>query len=64
MPSVRSSAITFAEYNPDKRELYITFKQGSTYTYYGVPPQVYEAFLSASSAGTYFNDYIKDKYAQ
>jgi hypothetical protein len=37
---------------------------GNTYTYYGVPKDVYERFLHASSKGQFFNDYIKDRYGR
>lgn len=63
MPSVRSSAITFVDYDPETKELRITFTRGFTYTYYGVPASVYAGLLNASSVGTYFNDHIRDRYA-
>lgn len=64
MPSVKSRAISFVDYDPERKELYVTFKQGTSYTYFGVPLAVYQSLLSASSVGTYFNDHIKDKYGQ
>jgi hypothetical protein len=63
MPPIKSRAITFAEYDENSRELSITFKQGNTYTYYGVPPSIYAGFISADSAGSYFNARIKDNYS-
>lgn len=63
MPSIRSSAITFAEYDEFKRELVLTFIKGNSYTYYGVPPELYAEFMSSSSKGTFFNDYIRDKFS-
>lgn len=62
MPQIYSTAIRFAEYDPDAKTLQITFIKGDTYTYYGVPEAVYLGLLRATSAGTYFNDHIKDKY--
>jgi hypothetical protein len=62
MPAVASSAILRIEYNEFTRELNVTFMSGNTYTYYGVPKDVYERFLHASSKGQFFNDYIKDRY--
>lgn len=62
MPSVKSSAISFVDYNYESKELYVTFKQGATYTFYGVPAQVYASLISARSVGKYYNDHIKDRY--
>ena len=62
MPYVSSSAITRIEYNEITRELHITFTSGKTYAYHGVPRDLYERFLRASSKGQFFNDYIKDQY--
>ena len=62
MPTVSSSAIQRIEYDELSHRLQITFTSGKTYTYYGVPRSVYESFLHASSKGTFFNDYIKDRY--
>ena len=64
MPLVSSTAITRIEYNEFTRELLVTFTSGNTYTYYGVPRDVYERFLHASSKGQFFNDYIKDRYGR
>ena len=38
-------------------------QSGGPYDYYGVPQSVYEGLLRARSAGTYYNDYIRDRYA-
>lgn len=63
MPSVSSSAIARIEHDPVSLHLYITFHGSGTYTYYGVPRAIYEAFLRASSHGTYYNDHIRDRYS-
>ena len=63
MPLLRSSAISRAEHNPNTGTLSLWFMQsGGPYDYYGVPVSVYEGLLSASSAGTYFNQHIRDRY--
>lgn len=41
----------------------ITFEQGHTYDFCEVPSDVYEALMAASSKGTYYNKYIKDRYS-
>ena len=62
MPTIKSTAIRYAEYDAASLQLRITFAKGNTYTYYGVPESVYIGLLRATSAGTYFNDHIKDRY--
>ncbi len=62
MPLVSSSAITSIEHNEFTRELRVTFTGGRTYTYYGVPRDLYERFIGASSKGQFFNAYIKDQF--
>jgi hypothetical protein len=63
MPAVESSALNWIDYDKSTQELYVTFKSGKTYTYYGVPEQVYLALLKASSKGIFFNEYIRDQYS-
>lgn len=62
MPAIRSSAISFADYNAKTRELVITFAKGNFYTYFGVPPELYEKFIASDSKGKFFNLYIKDRF--
>lgn len=64
MPAVSSSAISYADYDLEKKELYLTFKSGRTYTYSEVPEAIYNEFLSSSSKGKYYNLYIKDVYSE
>ncbi|WBA14823.1 KTSC domain-containing protein [Salinivibrio proteolyticus] len=40
----------------------VRFKYGGGYRYYDVPEYIGNAFINASSHGTYFNDFIKDQY--
>lgn len=63
MPYVHSTAIQRIEYEAATRRMHIWFTAtGGPYTYYGVPEGVYEAFLAASSKGTFFADHIRDRY--
>ena len=59
MPTVMSSAITRIEW--DGGTLSIWFRESGRYPYYGVPKDVYYAFLAAPSKGTFFNDHIRDR---
>jgi hypothetical protein len=62
MPLVESSAISFVHYDEVAAELHVLFASGRAYVYYGVPRQVYDAMLRASSAGAFFNSRIRDRY--
>lgn len=64
MPAIRSSAITFAEYDADKQELVLTFEKGNSYTYYGISANIYEDFINSESRGKFFNKYIRDKFPE
>ncbi|HCV71281.1 MAG TPA: KTSC domain-containing protein, partial [Agrobacterium sp.] len=38
-------------------------ESGGPYDYYRVPERVYLGIIKASSAGTYFNMHIRDRYS-
>lgn len=59
---LRSRAIVAAGYDPDTRQLEIEFPSGRTYTHENVPQEVYDALVSAPSAGAYYNAAIKGRY--
>lgn len=64
MPYLRSKAISRVEYNKLTGTLSIWFvESGGPYDYYRVPEAVYLGLLNARSAGTYFNDHIRDRYS-
>jgi hypothetical protein len=50
-------------YDPAKSELWITFVTGRKYVYAAVPQDVFDAFKSAFSRGTFFNREIRDHYS-
>ncbi|WP_313595263.1 KTSC domain-containing protein [Rhizobium sp. AN5] len=64
MPYLRSSAISRVEYNDATSTMSIWFvESGGPYDYYRVPERVYLGIIKASSAGTYFNMHIRDRYS-
>lgn len=63
MPRVISSVIQRLAYDAERRQLHVIFHQTGAYTYFAVPPQVYQAFLAASFKGAFFNAHIRDRYA-
>jgi lysyl-tRNA synthetase class 2 len=62
MPLVDSSAVSSINYDPDRKEMYVAFRSGSRYTYFKVPQEVYEDWLTAPSIGEYFSEHIRDHY--
>lgn len=57
-----SSHIKRGEYDPEMQSLTISFVNNAKYEYLNVPPDVWEAFLTAPSHGKFFAQYIKGKY--
>jgi len=62
MVHVNSSAMQAVGYDPETRLMKIQFTSGNVYDFCGVPEHVYAGLMSAFSKGTYYNDYIKDRY--
>ena len=60
--SVSSSNIKSVGYDSKSKILEIEFHSGGIYQYFNVPESIYNGILSASSHGSYFHRYIKDKY--
>jgi hypothetical protein len=58
-----STAIRSIFYDPAKRECWVTFVSGRRYVYTDFPPDVFDAFKTATSRGTFFNHEIRDRYA-
>jgi hypothetical protein len=57
-----STAIRRLFYDSAKSELRVTFVSGRRYVYADVPAEVFEAFNTAESRGTFFNHEIRDRY--
>ena len=57
-----STAIEHISYDDAASELHVKFVGGRTYTYYAVPKGVYEGFRASSTKGTFFNNFIKNRY--
>jgi len=62
MPFFNSSAIIRAEYDPASMRLQIWFPDGGRYSFCRVPQYVWDGLLNASSKGSYYNSYIRDRY--
>ena len=59
----KSSLIAHYSYSYLDRTLKIEFKNGSTFEYINVPREVFSAFESASSLGSFYNKNIKSVYS-
>ena len=57
-----STAVEHISYDEATRELNVTYVSGGTYTYYGVPKQLYAAFREAHSKGQFVNQFVKNRY--
>jgi len=57
-----SSSLVSAGYDPARRELEVEFAGGAVYRYLGVPPEIWNDFLSATSKGTFVNVEVKPAY--
>lgn len=62
MVRVTSSAMDAVGYDKDKQQLFITFKQGDTYTFCRVPESIHQGLMTAGSKGSYYDNFIKDKF--
>ncbi|WP_236194834.1 KTSC domain-containing protein [Pseudomonas glycinae] len=62
MIAVRSSAMTAVGYDPATRRMKIRFEQGHSYDFCGVPSAVHQGLMAATSKGSYYNRYIRDRY--
>lgn len=57
-----SSALVRATYDDETQILSITFISGQTYDYDGVPPEIFEGLIMATSPGSYWHSQIKGIY--
>jgi KTSC domain len=57
--SVSSTSVAAIGYESETNTLGVRFQNGGEYHYFGVPEDVFEALKSASSIGSYINEYIK-----
>jgi lysyl-tRNA synthetase class 2 len=59
--SLESSLLSSAAYSDDRR-LQLSFRNGTIYQYFDVPPDVFQSLLAAESKGQYFNRHIRDQF--
>lgn len=59
---INSSNIKSVGYDSQVQALEVEFHSGDIYQYHGVPSNVYEGLMRASSHGSYFHQHIKGNY--
>ncbi len=57
-----STVIRRFEYDPQRRELHVTFQSGRRYRYLGVPAEVHASMKHSFSKGEFFNAHIRDRF--
>ena len=57
-----SSAIKAADYRDEAQILDIWYRGGDRYSYFDVPPEVYQELLRTHSAGEFVNLHVKPHY--
>lgn len=63
MQPLNSSNLSGVDYDKETMTLTIAFRSGATYSYAGVPEEVYENLRTAGSPGGYFNAAIKNSFS-
>lgn len=61
--SVSSSNIASVGHNESSQILEVEFLDGAVYEYYDVPEHVYQELITASSAGGYLAQRVKNVYS-
>lgn len=59
---VASSNVQSVGYDSHTQTLEVQFLSGSVYQYYGVPENIYNQLMQASSKGKFLHMYIKNQY--
>lgn len=58
----RSSYIDVTEYDHSTGDLTVTFSDGRSYLYSGVPRGIYTQVITAPSVGRAFRQYIRERF--
>jgi len=59
---VESTTLAFIAYDAPTQLLWLAFRTGPLYCYFGVPPAVHQDLLQAPSKGAYFNRSIRGRF--
>jgi hypothetical protein len=59
---VESKMFTSVAHDAEKQILYLRFRSGEVYRYFGFQTAEYQAFLDAESRGRFFLAHIRDRF--
>jgi hypothetical protein len=59
---ISSQYLRAVRYNAIKQELEMSFKDGGYETYFGVPPNTFESFITAANKDQYHQNHILKHY--
>ena len=57
-----SKLLAAAAYDAEKQTLYLRFRSGEVYRYFGFPAEQYQDFLDAESKGRYVLSHIRNQF--
>jgi hypothetical protein len=60
--SLESELLAASAYDAEKQTLYLRFRSGEVYRYFGFPDDQYQDFLNAESHGRYFLSHIRNQF--
>lgn len=60
--AVESTTLASVSYDATAQRLWLQFRSCAVYCYFGVSPVLYQALLTASSKGRYFNRNIRGRF--
>jgi lysyl-tRNA synthetase, class II len=60
---VQSTLLTTVAYDADRKLLQLGFRDQAAYRYFDVPADLHDNLLRASSKGSYFNRFIRGRFA-
>ncbi len=63
LQTVESSMISAVGYDKESQTLHVMFNSGKLYSYFEVPPEIYEELMEADSKGRYMRSCVIDCYA-
>lgn len=61
--AVQSTTLVAMAYDLGQQILQLEFRNRAVYRYFGVPSDLYQALLTAPSKGSYFNRFIRGRFA-
>jgi hypothetical protein len=57
-----SSVIRAFHYEPSEQRLDVRFVSGRRYSYYDVPPDIFERMRASFSKGEFFNAHVRERF--